>query len=396
MKYQTPDAAIDGLAKLLATVCVQSSTRQQVGRILAQDIVADRDSPAADVSAMDGYAIRVSDLKRSGPIPVRGESSAGGPPPEMQSGSIVRIFTGAVIPDGCEAVVRREDTKESDREIVFLEAAITTRAGDNIRRAGENAKMGGVVVNAGTKVTAATAATMTSVGAYQADLYAPVRVIVLTTGDEVGRFENESPKPWQLRNSNRDSIVSFLSAQPWIDVVEPSHCHDDRDVLTRSLADCLQRADAVLVSGGVSKGDYDYVPDVIRENGAEIVFHGLPIRPGKPILGAATSGGKLILGLPGNPVSAIVGAKRFAEPLLAKMSGQTDWKTPRPILRLKDFGDKTLPLVWMRLVRIVGQGVCELVPSQGSGDLVSLGQSSGFVEIPRGESGEGPWPFYAW
>jgi molybdopterin molybdotransferase len=152
----------------------------------------------------------------------------------------------------------------------------------------------------------------------------------------------------------------------------------------------------VILTGGVSMGDYDYVPDVVREVGGEIVFHGLPLRPGKPILGAATSIGKLIVGLPGNPVSATVGCRRMVLPLLAKMSGQINWLPPRPMLRLLGGGDKAIPLHWMRLVRLTGDGVCEPVLSQGSGDLVSLGNSDGFVETPPGAVGEGPWPYYSW
>ena len=143
-------------------------------------------------------------------------------------------------------------------------------------------------------------------------------------------------------------------------------------------------------------GDYDYVPDVVREVGGEVIFHGLPIRPGKPILGAATGDGKLILGLPGNPVSATIGCRRMALPLLAKLSGQIDWQLPCPFVRLTGAGNKSIPLLWMRLARLTKNGTAETVRSQGSGDLVSLGQSTGFVQVPAGESGEGPWPYYHW
>ena len=143
-------------------------------------------------------------------------------------------------------------------------------------------------------------------------------------------------------------------------------------------------------------GDYDYVPDIVRSVGGEVVFHGLPVRPGKPILGAATSDGKLIVGLPGNPVSATIGCHRFALQLLAKKSGQTNWIPQQPTVRLTNPGTKTIPLHWMRLVSLVETGIAQGVQSKGSGDLVSLGQSTGYVELPPGESGEGPWPYYPW
>ncbi len=166
--------------------------------------------------------------------------------------------------------------------------------------------------------------------------------------------------------------------------------------MARTLADQLERCDAVILTGGVSMGDYDFVPDVVQKVGGEIVFHGLPVRPGKPILAAATSDGKLILGLPGNPVSATVGCHRFALPLLAKIGGQSDWNPPCPVVRLDQAGQKTIPLHWMRLVRLTDNGVAVPIASQGSGDLVSLGQSTGYVELPPGGGGEGPWPYRAW
>ncbi|TWU35893.1 molybdopterin molybdotransferase MoeA [Novipirellula artificiosorum] len=395
MNDTAPETAVGELAARLNVMAKQSNAEPVTGRILGSDIVADRPSPAADVSAMDGYAIRLSDLDRD-PVPVTGESVPGSPPPRMTEGGVVRIFTGAIVPDACEAVVKREDIEETEHEIQFRASALQTRSGENIRRAGENASTGSVVLRGGVKLDAAKAAVMANFGAYQADWFAPVRLAILTTGDEVGRFQSVPPEPWQLRNSNAVSLTSLVSAHPWIEVIAVEHCRDHRDALAETVAQCMKTSDAIWVTGGVSKGDYDYVPEVIAENGGKIVFHGLPIRPGKPILGAATDEGKLLLGLPGNPVSATIGAMRFGMPLLAKMSGQTDWNPPRPVVRLQNAGRKTLPLHWMRLVKLVGQGVAEPVQSQGSGDLVSLGQSDGFIEVPSGEAGQGPWPYYAW
>jgi molybdopterin molybdotransferase len=237
---------------------------------------------------------------------------------------------------------------------------------------------------------------MANFGCNQTNVHSRVRVSIITTGDEVGSVSNQAPQPWQLRNSNRASLTGVLSGKNWIDPPWSDHCVDDRNALTEMLASRLQQSDTVLLTGGVSMGDYDYVPEVVREVGGEVVFHGLPIRPGKPILGAATSEGKLILGLPGNPVSATIGCRRMALPLLAKQSGQIDWQLPCPVVRLTGAGDKNIPLVWMRLARLIEAGTAETVLSQGSGDLVSLGQSTGFVQVPAGESGPGPWPYYDW
>lgn len=394
-KFDSPDEAIVALAERLLTVDTASETEQVTGRTLANDIVADRDSPAANVSAMDGYAVRLSDIDGARSLPVVGESAPGAPPPTLESDSAVRIFTGAIVPAAAEAVIKREDTEELGQSIRFRPSALSTSKGEHIRFAGENAEAGKPILKAGTTITAASHATMANFGAYRADIFRAVRVSVLTSGNEVGLFSDESPQAWQLRNSNRFSITSLLQ-RPALEVVSIDHGNDDADDLARLLDEQLQRSDAVILTGGVSMGDYDFVPDVVRRVGGEVLFHGLPIRPGKPILAAATASGKLILGLPGNPVSATVGCHRFALPLLAKMGGATDWNSRCPVVRLEQAGDKSIPLHWLRLVRITDHGVAVPVISKGSGDLVSLGQSTGYIEMPPGASGEGPWPYRAW
>ena len=399
-QFDDPDTAIHALAERLSVVAIENglASSSALGRVLAQDVVADRNSPAADVSAMDGYAIRLSNLQMSETIPVSAESTPGAPPPELARDTVVRVFTGAIVPKQTEAVVKREDTEEFPSSIRFCQPAMSTKAGQHIRRAGENAKAASIVLASGVEIAAQHQATLSNFGCDEVAAYSTVRVAVITTGDEVGSFSNELPKPWQLRNSNRSALAALVGAKPWAQFPQSGldHCKDDREALTTMLADRLQECDAILLTGGVSMGDYDDVPDVVREVGGEVVFHGLPIRPGKPILGAATSDGKLIMGLPGNPVSATIGCLRMVMPLLAKISGQTLWRKPSPLVRLQNAGDKTLPLHWMRLVRLVDDGVAEPITSRGSGDLVSLGKSTGFVELPPGKSGEGPWPYFQW
>ena len=394
--FDDPDEAIASLASSLQTTAVESLAADSTGRILASNVLADRDSPAADVSAMDGYGIRMSDLQSDAEIPVAGESVPGSPPPEMPARGAIRIFTGAIVPAECDAVIKREDTQENQSSIRLTDVARQIRVGEHIRRAGENEKVGNTVITKGTLLDAAACGTMANFGAGLADVHARVRVTVITTGDEVITVGAPAPKPWQLRNSNQLAICSQLSSHPWVRMQPPVHCKDDQTHLTQTLKQQLASSDAIILTGGVSMGDYDYVPDVVKEVGGKIIFHGLPVRPGKPILGAATPDGKLILGLPGNPVSATVGCRRFGIPLLSRISGNTDWLPPCPMVRLSGAGDKSIPLHWMRLVRMVDMGVAEPVISKGSGDLVSLGKSHGFVELPPGAVGEGPWPYRAW
>ena len=396
MKFEFPNEALLALSEKLNPVATESLDSAHQGRVLASSVTADRDSPAADVSAMDGYAIRMTQASQPKTLPILGESAAGSPAPEMPSDGVLRIFTGAIVPQGCDAVIKREDTEELGSEIRLKLDPTAISKGQHIRRAGENAQKGSTVLQPGIEINGAHKATMANFGCSTVDVFRPVRVTILTTGDEVGNFQQEAPMPWQLRNSNREAIATLLTAHNWISIVSVEHCIDDQKQLHDMLTDRLKTSDAILMTGGVSMGDYDYVPDVIKDLGGDIVFHGLPIRPGKPVLGAATKNGKLLLGLPGNPVSATIGCQRLGVPLLATIAGKNNWLPKVPVVQLKDGGQKSIPLTWLRLVKLVDNGVAEPVITQGSGDLVSLGNSDGFIEVPPGETGEGPWPFHAW
>ncbi|MDA8744950.1 molybdopterin molybdotransferase MoeA [Rubripirellula amarantea] len=393
--FNGPDDALAALAGKLLTVPTELACSDYVGRVLGKAVLADRDSPAADVSAMDGYALRMSHLKQTESIAVIGEAACGQPSPEMPDRGTVRIFTGAIVPADCDLVVKREDTIEGDGQIELTPSARENPKGSNIRRAGENLTAGSIVFNPGMLISPAARAAMVNFGHVGVDLHKPVRTTVITTGDEVVDLET-TPQPWQLRNSNLWSLLSLFGQHHWIDLQPSGQCRDNKQALVDALTSALETSDAVIMTGGVSMGDYDYVPDVVREVGGEVVFHGLPIRPGKPILGAATHDGKLILGLPGNPVSAVINARRMVLPLLAKMSGQTKWMPIVPAIQVAAVQPKDIPLHRMLLVHLNESGQAELVNSKGSGDLVSLGQSDGFIELPIGSSITSPCRFFAW
>ncbi|MCO8121734.1 molybdopterin molybdotransferase MoeA [Stieleria sp. TO1_6] len=395
--FSDPDSALRTLGERLAGVTETESVANSIGRILAQPIVADRDSPAADVSAMDGYAIRLSDLQTAADVPISGESCAGSPPPEMVPGNVVRIFTGAILPAGCEAIVKREDTEEMDTSIRFLDSAIeSTVAGSHIRRRGENAVTDDQVLQSALSITPAVAAGLANFGCVSPTVFRRVKVALLTSGNEVVDPAVRELHPWQLRNSNRAAIQAMLEQNPAVELAVVRHAADDRLALLETLSECLNDADAVVMTGGVSKGDYDYVPDTIAQAGGQIVFHGLPIRPGKPILGAATDAGKLLLGLPGNPVSATINAHRFLLPLLNKIAGKRDWLPLPSMVRVDQPPSKPIPLHSMPLVRMTDPGNAQWVSHQGSGDLVALANSDGYVCLPPMTATAGDWPFYRW
>ena len=394
--FDTPDAAMAALAQRLVRVDGETiPLARAAGRVLRVAVVADRDSPAADVSAMDGYALRIDDLATERPLPVSGESAPGHPPPAIQPGHVVRIFTGAVVPQGMELVVRREDTAEMPHQVRLLQPTRDATVGLNIRRRGENAASGSQVLCEGSTLHAGAIAAAATFGAEAVQVSRTVRVAIIVTGDEL-RPLGANVAPWQLRDSNGPTLLALLAARPWIEVSSVESVEDSVERIQQVLNARLRDCDAVVLTGGVSMGDYDHVPDAVRGCGGDVVFHKLPIRPGKPILGAATRNGRLVLGLPGNPVSVAVGARRILLPLLGSLAGMDRPDAPRPTVTLASASFKTLPLYWYRLIRIDAPGKGLLVPTRGSGDVVSMAASTGFIEQPPNDPSPGPWPYWAW
>jgi molybdopterin molybdotransferase len=175
-------------------------------------------------------------------------------------------------------------------------------------------------------------------------------------------------------------------------LVHQSRVQDNLVETRRALSVACEQSDVVILTGGVSAGDTDFVPEAIIDLGGDIVFHRLPIRPGKPVL-AGFVNETLVIGLPGNPVSTTITARVIAEPLLERLAGLS--RRPDLWLTLVQSDEKTLNLIWYRLIRLQDRGA-SLVGSRGSGDLVSLALSNGFVEVPPGQFGSGPWRAWLW
>lgn len=392
--FDSPAAAVAALAALLSPVGTERVTLAgAAGRVLAEEVRADRPSPAADVSAMDGYAVRLASLV-PGRHRVAGEIAIGRQPPAWPTEGVLRIVTGAPVPEGAYAVVKREDVEEHGDAISLPGAAIVgLNPGSNIRRRGENCREGDVVVPAGREIDAPAAGALASFGYPTPLVFRQVKVGVLVTGDEVIEA-SASPSPWQIRDSNGAAVAAILGRAAWLDVVAAGRAADEPGIL-REAVSRLASCDAIVMTGGVSMGPKDFVPGVLADLGAKVVFHRIPQRPGKPVLGAVLPGGRPVLALPGNPVSVMVTARRMAAPILARLAGLSRGDPPA-LVRLANADRKRLHLWWHRPVRITEPGVAELVAGMGSGDVASAAASDGFVEIPPEQAGEGPWPYYTW
>jgi molybdopterin molybdotransferase len=362
------------------------------GRVLAEAIVTDRPSPAADVSAMDGYAVKAADL-RPGLAPVAGEARIGLEPPRLVPGTVMRIVTGAPVPPGADAVLKREDVGEHGNAIVVPDAACAAlRPGQNVRHCGENAAAGAAVGGPGCEVGPQVAAGLATFGRARPLVFRRVRVGILVTGDEVLDAADDVDE-WQLRDSNGPALRSMFEGKAWIELLPSRRVADDPDMLRSAAGEMLATADLLLLTGGVSMGDRDFVPGVLPGLGVEVVFHKVRQRPGRPVLGAVAGDCRAVLGLPGNPLSVLVTGRLLAAPIAAYLAGLTSCPPP-PLVEVADDG-RRLDVWWHRPVKLADPGRAEFVESRGSGDIPAATGSDGFVEIPPGEGG-GRRVFRAW
>lgn len=391
-------ASLDGLVEPVE--CETIDISDAVGRELAQPVLADRPSPPVDCSAMDGIVIRVSDAQRllDDGLPVAGEATIGTEQMTLPTGSAMRIFTGGPVPHGAECVIMREWLIESD-DLVQLRPErdpASILSGAHIRRQGENAKAGDEIVPAGCLITPAIVGTMASVGLNRPTVRRRVRVALIVTGDELTDVA-QTPAKTTLRDSNGPAVHAMLSQLSWIEIVSVERAIDHPEVLRERLAHAAELADCIITTGGVSMGDHDHVPGASAAIGAQTVFHRIAIKPGKPIFVAAVDGGPIVIGLPGNPVSALVTLRRIAMHALAQIGGvPASLLQPTARVRLSDPMQQTSPLTRFPLVQRLSADSVKLVQSKGSGDLGSAARADGFVEVASNTLGEEVLDYYAW
>lgn len=285
------------------------------GRILAEDVVSDVNMPPFHKSAMDGYACKMEDLP--GPFRVIEEIPAGKMPLKtIESGTCSRIMTGAPLPEGANCVMMEEHTSRAESgEIIFTRA--TSKS--NICRLGEDVKEGDVLIEAGTLIEPAHIAIMASAGATKIMVSTPPTLGVYSTGDEL-------VEPWvrpegsMIRNSNGYQITAQL-LKSGFQARYRGIIHDNPADTERSVREGLSSFDVVVLSGGVSMGDYDFVPLVMEKLGIEILFHHLAVQPGKPSLFGRTKDHTYIFGLPGNPVSSFIQTELLVKLLCYRLQG---------------------------------------------------------------------------
>jgi molybdopterin molybdotransferase len=287
-----------------------------LGRFLAGPVESDLDSPPYTKALMDGYAVRSADCGGPATLTVIEEVAAGRVPTQaVGAGQATRIMTGAPIPNGADAVIPHEETEAVGNSVRVRRAV---PAGEWVLPRGREMRAGEVIVPAGTRLTPQAIGLLAAVGRTAVRVHRTPRVAVLATGDELVEA-GERPGPGQVRNSN-GPMLSALASRAGAAVEYLGIGRDDRPALTRLIARGLERADVLVLAGGVSAGKFDLVPDVLTSLEVTAHFHKVRLKPGKPLL-FGSRGDRLVFGLPGNPVSSFVGFELFVRPALRKMTG---------------------------------------------------------------------------
>ena len=352
------------------------AVEQAVGRYLAEPLAAARTQPAADLSAMDGYAVRADDL--AGPWKVVGESAAGHPfSGSLQPGEAIRISTGALMPPGDGAVLLQENaTREGEALALNGEGEPTAR---HIRRTGFDFREGDALLEAGARIGPAQLALALAAGRGEVAVHRLPSLAILDSGDELAA-DPTACAPHQIPASN-GAMLAAMAAPHAASVLRLGPVPDRMDAMLAAL-DKAADADVIVTSGGASVGDHDLVRPALEQWGAQIDFWRVAVRPGKPLL-VARKGRQWLVGLPGNPVSSYVTAFLFLLPLLRRLGGAAD-PLPRPLtLRLgadmPEVGNRT-EFIRARLA----EGALVPVHEQDSSALAALARAEVLIERPAG------------
>ena len=371
------------------------STPLARGRVLAQDLVSPLDVPPYDNSAMDGYAMRAADVAALGGegavLPLSQRVAAGSVPSPLQPGTAARIFTGATVPEGADAVLMQEMCEalpESGTGLGQVRINAPLVAGLHIRRRGEDLRVGQPVLGAGMRLNAASLGLAATAGAAALTVASRPRVALFSTGDELV-LPGEPLGPGQIYNSNRTTLHALLLAMG-CEVRDLGIVPDTLDATRAALRDAAKDADLILSSGGVSVGEEDHLKPALEREGRLDLWQ-IAIKPGKPLaFGEVTSqGGRTwFMGLPGNPVSSFVTFLLFVRPVLLRLQGATQL-TPRGFQLPAEFtwtkADKRREFLRAKLS---DAGGLQLFGNQSSGVMSSAAWADGLIDLPPGSTVE--------
>lgn len=354
-----------------------------VGRVLAETLLADRDLPPFNRVAMDGIAIQFDAFEKGiRSFKIKGTQAAGETPVNISTeNECIEIMTGAALPETVDTVIRYEDIEVKDGIAIVKEESITK--GQSVHVKGDDKKQNDVVASAPQVISPALIGIAASIGKETLQVKKLPRAVIISTGDELVEV-NAMPTPYQIRRSNSYTIKAVLQ-QHHLDA-DMIHIHDDAEMTRQEISRCLEQYDVILLSGGVSMGKFDYVPQVLEELSVQKYFHKVQQRPGKPFWFGAHPSGKLVFAFPGNPVSAFMCLHRYFVPWL-KASLEIPVHFVYAVLD-EDL-NFDIPLQYFLQVTLRndnGQLCATPVDGKGSGDFANLLEADAFMELPAEKS----------
>lgn len=380
ISVEAAQAAIDQHVRPLPAV--SKPLRELTGGVLAQSIRMERDQPPFDRVTMDGIAIASDAVVASG-LHIAGTQAAGAAPLTLPSRQhCIEVMTGAYLPHGCDCVIPVERIR-CERAIAYVNEDMQVSAFLNVHRRGSDAHQGDEILKPGIRLSAADVATIASAGYSQAQVHATPRIAVISTGDELVD-PGEPIHDWQIRRSNSYALIAALQQQGFCQITD-AHLRDDPQQLHSCLAALIDQHDVLILSGGVSAGRFDYVPQALNAIGVTTVFHKILQRPGKPMWFGVRDDGKAIYALPGNPVSTLICLHRYVLRGLWRAIGVNNipYEYANLISAVQPHHEFTyfMPVQLMHDSATLHALPC---PTKGSGDFISLLNTDGFVEIPAG------------
>jgi len=316
LSYETSQNMLD-LLQVNASRYERVALNASIGRVLFEDMVAEFNDPQFPTASMDGYAVKHEDLQ-SGTITVLGDNPAGHDETRvLSSGESIKTFTGSMMPEGADTLIQIENVTYKDGKITINEEV---PKGFSVRPIGEGYKSGDILITKGTKIGFAEIGVMAGLNQVMVKVALRPRVAVIATGSEILDLGENSDNPAQIRSSNNYTLAALFE-QAGAEVIQLGTAPDDRDSIMKTFENALASADILVSTGGVSVGDYDFVKDIIPRLGAEVVYKGVGIKPGRHIM-VAQKDHKFMLALPGFAYSSTVTGILYALPLISKMLGK--------------------------------------------------------------------------
>ena len=354
-----------------------------LGYVLVNELVADRDFPPFNRVTMDGIAINVDQFNQgTRSFKISGIQPAGSPQQTLtEEVNCIEVMTGAVLPIGTNAVIRYEDLEIKDGVAKVVIDQVNW--GQNIHKKGEDRQQGVSIVSKNTLLSSPELAVAATVGQSTLSVMSPPKVVIVSTGDELVKI-HETPLLHQIRSSNVHQLKAAMTK--WNIVADLLHLVDDQEATVQALGQCIADYDVVMLSGGVSKGKFDYVPGALEVLGVEKLFHRVRQRPGKPFWFGHIKDKVTVFALPGNPVSSFMCFNRYFIPWLRKSLELSPFNSQFAVLA-EDIHFKP-DLTYLAQVKITssptGQLLAYPIEGHGSGDLANLVDSNAFIELPRG------------